>query len=216
MVNTREQAKSKKAEAQAQDIMEENKRKNPVIQAKTKLKNAQNKMKATLTQIRKAVEEFVTLEDTTDKEVAANCINFSWKRLISGEEDLKVGTEKLVDILGEADPTIMEEDASQQIDRNESERDQIILEWETYRQKNMKEMQAARGMVEHSSRNMEVQNTRGPFVQRRFSPDQSLKPKQLDDSANLLEVEDFIIEFSNYIQSGYNPGETIAAGHYRL
>ena len=49
MVNTREQAKSKKAEAQAQNIIEENKRKNPVIQAKTKLKNAQNKMKATWT-----------------------------------------------------------------------------------------------------------------------------------------------------------------------
>ena len=117
MVNTREQAKSKKAEAQAQDIMEENKKKIPIIQAKKRLKTAQNKMKATLTQIRKAVEEFATLEDTTDKEVAANCINFSWKRLISDEEDLKVATEKLAVILGEADPTIMEEDASQQIDR---------------------------------------------------------------------------------------------------
>ena len=111
MVNTREQSKSKKAEAQAQDIMEENKRKIPIIQAKTKLKNAQNKMKATLTQIRKAVEEFVTLEDETDKEVAANQISFSWKRLISGEEDLKVATEKLANTLSEADPTIMEEDA---------------------------------------------------------------------------------------------------------
>ena len=95
------------------------------------------------------MEEFTTLEDTTDKEVAANCINFSWKRLISGEEDLKVATEKLADILGEADPTIMEEDASQQIDRNESERDKILLEWETFRQQNMKQMKAARGMVEH-------------------------------------------------------------------
>ena len=120
--------------------MEENKRKISIIQAKTKLKNAQNKMKATLTQIRKAVEEFVTLEDTTDKEVAANQINFSWKRLISGEEDLKVATEKLADILGEADPTIMEEDASQQIDRNENERDKILLEWETFRQQNLKEI----------------------------------------------------------------------------
>ena len=36
----------------------------------------------------------------------------------------------------------------------------------------------------------------------------------MDDSANLLEVKDFIIEFSNYIQSGYNIGETIATGHY--
>ena len=102
-------------------------------------------MKATLTQIRKAVEEFVTLEDETDKEVAANQINFSWKRLISGEEDLKVATDKLAEILGEADPTIMEEDANQQIDRNESDRDQILLEWETFRQKNKKEIKEARG-----------------------------------------------------------------------
>ena len=36
----------------------------------------------------------------------------------------------------------------------------------------------------------------------------------MDESANLLEVKDFIIEFSNYIQSGYNPGETVAVGHY--
>ena len=147
VMETREQAESKKAEAQAQDIMEENKKKIPVIHAKTRLKTAQNKMKATLTQIRKAVEEFVTLEDETDKEVAANQISYSCKRLISGEEDLKVATDKLAEILGEADPTIMEEDASQQIDRNESERDKIILDWETYRQNNMKDIKTARGMV---------------------------------------------------------------------
>ena len=94
MVNTREQSKSKKAEAQAQDIMEENKKKIPIIQAKTRLNTAQNKMKATLAQIRKAVDEFVTLADETDREVAANQNNFSWKRLISGEEDLKTATDK--------------------------------------------------------------------------------------------------------------------------
>ena len=110
------------------------------MQAKTRLKTAQNKMKATLAQIGKAVNEFVTLADETDKEVAANQINFSWKRLISGEEDLKTATDRLAEILGEADPTIMEEDASQQIDRNESDRDKILLEWETIRQKNMKEI----------------------------------------------------------------------------
>ena len=38
MVNTREQSKSKKAEAQAQDIMEENKKKIPIIQAKIRLR----------------------------------------------------------------------------------------------------------------------------------------------------------------------------------
>ena len=77
----------------------------------------------------------------------------------------------------------------------------------------MREIKAARGMVEHSSKNVEVPSSRGPVVQRRFSPDQSLKPKLLNDSANLLEVKDFIIEFRNYIQSGYNIGEAIAAGH---
>ena len=62
--------------------------------------------------------------------------------------------------MGEADPTIMEEDASQQIDRNESDRDQILLEWETFRQKNMREIKVARGMVEHSNINVEVPSTR--------------------------------------------------------
>ena len=36
----------------------------------------------------------------------------------------------------------------------------------------------------------------------------------MNDSANLLEVKDFIMEFKNYIQSGYNMGEAIPAGHY--
>ena len=36
----------------------------------------------------------------------------------------------------------------------------------------------------------------------------------LDESANLLEVKDFIIEFTNYIKSGYNPGEVPSIGHY--
>ena len=78
----------------------------------------------------------------------------------------------------------------------------------------MHEIKAARKMVEHSSVTLDVPSARGTLVQRRFSPDQSLKPKLLDESANLLEVKDFIIEFSNYIQSGYNPGETVATGHY--
>ena len=109
---------------------------------------------------------------------------------------------------------IMEGDVSVQIDQNEVERDQILLEWTTFRQKNMNEIKLDRNMVEGSSVNEEVQNKRGTLVQRRFSPDQSLKPKQLDESANLLEVKDFIIEFSNYIKSGYNPSEVPAVGHY--
>ena len=69
-------------------------------------------------------------------------------------------------------------------------------------------------MVEGSNVSEEIQQTRGTLVQRKFSPDQSLKPKLLDESANLLEVKDFIIEFSNYIKSGYNPDEVPAVGHY--
>ena len=211
VMETREQAKSKAQEAQAQNIMEDNKKNIPVVEAKMKLMNAQNKMKATLTQIKEAVEEFSTLEDTTDKEVAANCINFSWKRLISGKEDLKAATEKLAEILSEADPTIIETDAIQTIENNNIERDKLLEDWKTFRKQNQEHMKAAKGMVEQSSVNVEVQSTRAPFVQRRFSPDQSLKPKLLNDSANLLEVKDFIMEFKNYIQSGYNVDE---AGHY--
>ena len=108
----------------------------------------------------------------------------------------------------------MEGDVNKQIDQNESDRDEILLEWNTFRQKNMNEIKVARNMVENSCVNEEVPSTRGTLVQRRFSPDQFLKPKLLDESANLLEVKDFIIKFSNYIQSGYNPGETVATGHY--
>ena len=70
VAETREQAKSKAQEAQAKNNMEDNKKKIPVVQAKMKLINAQNKMKATLSQIKDAVEEFSTLEDTTYKKAA--------------------------------------------------------------------------------------------------------------------------------------------------
>ena len=126
VAETREQAKSKAQEAQAKNNMEDNKKKIPVVQAKMKLINAQNKMKATLSQIKDGVEEFSTLEDTTYKEAAATCINFSWKRLISGEEDLKAATEKLAEILSEADPTIIETDPIQTIENNNIERDKLL------------------------------------------------------------------------------------------
>ena len=92
---------------------EDAKKKIPVVQAKMKLMNAQNKMKAALTQIRDAVEEFSTTEDSTYKEAAASCINLNWKRLVSGEGELTTATDKLAEILSEADPTIIESDAMQ-------------------------------------------------------------------------------------------------------
>ena len=51
-------------------------------------------------------------------------------------------------------------------------------------------------------------------MQRRFTPDQSVKRKLLNEGAILLEVKDFIIELKNYILSGYNPGENVTVGHY--
>ena len=126
VIETRQQAKSKEAQAQAQNDMEDNKKKIPVVQAKMKLMNAQNKMKKALTQIKEAVEEFSTTEDSTYKEAAAGCINFNWKRLVSGEEELTTATDKLAEILSEADPTIIETDAMQTIERNNFERDKLL------------------------------------------------------------------------------------------
>ena len=68
VIDTKQQAKSKEAQAQAQNDMEDNKKKIPVVQAKMKLMNAQNKMKAAFTHIKEAVEEFSTTEDSTYKE----------------------------------------------------------------------------------------------------------------------------------------------------
>ena len=58
-------------------------------------------------------------QNTSDKEVVAHQINSSWKRLISGENDLQKATDKLAEVLGYADPTIIEGDDIQQIDQNE-------------------------------------------------------------------------------------------------
>ena len=74
-METREKAKSNQAEAQAKaqalDDTKDAKKKIPVHQAKIKRINAKNKMKAALAQIKDAIEEFKTTEDSTSKEVAA-------------------------------------------------------------------------------------------------------------------------------------------------
>ena len=79
MVDTREQAKAKAAGAAAQELLEENKKKVPVIQAKTKLRAAQTKMKSATNTIKTGLEEFNELKDAapSDKEVAALLINSS-------------------------------------------------------------------------------------------------------------------------------------------
>ena len=126
-----------RAGAQAQELLEENKKKVPVIQAKTRLKAAQTKMKSAIATIKVAFDEFNGLKNATDKEVVAHQINSSWKRLISGEDYLQKATDKLAEVLGDADPTIMEGIVSEQIDQSEVEKDQILLEWTTFRQANI-------------------------------------------------------------------------------
>ena len=115
MVDTREQAKAKAAGAAAQELLEENKKKVPVIQAKTKLRAAQTKMKSATTTIRTALEEFNELKDAapSDKKAAALLIHSSWKRLMSGTTELQNATDNLAHVLGNADPTIIEGDVMQ-------------------------------------------------------------------------------------------------------
>ena len=98
-METREKAKSNQAEAQAKaqatDDTEDAKKKIPIHQAKIKRLNAKNKVKAALAQIKDAIEEFTTTEDSTSKEVAANSIIFSRKKLVEGESELINATEDL-------------------------------------------------------------------------------------------------------------------------
>ena len=212
MVDTRKKAE----EAAAQELLEKNIKTVPVIQAKTKLQAAQTKMKSATNQIKAALEEFKELKDVapSDKEAAALFIQSSWKRLMSGTTELQNATDNLADVLGSADPTVLEGDPNKQIEENEIEKERIIEEWTTFRQENFNEIKAARDMVEGSNGSEEAQPARESRVQRGFTRDQSLKPKLLDESTKLLEVKDFIIEFTNYIMSGYNPGEVSLVGHY--
>ena len=81
---------------------------------------------------------------------------------------------------------------------------------------NQETFKSAKDIADQSKVNdvIEIPNSRAPSMQRKFAPDQSLKPKLLSDSADLLEVKGFIKEFKNYIQSGYGIGEEVSAGHY--
>ena len=117
------------AKAQASDDTEDAKKKIPVHQAKIKLMNAKNKMKAALAQIKDAIEEFSTTEDSTYKEAAASCITLNWKRLVAGEGELTTATDKLAELLSEADPTIVESDVLATIENNEKEKEKLLDDW---------------------------------------------------------------------------------------
>ena len=144
------------AKAQASDDTEDAKKKIPVHQAKIKLLNAKNKMKAALAQIKDAIEEFSTTEDSTYKEAAASGITLNWKRLVTGEGELITATDKLAELLSEADPTILESDAIATIENNEKERDKLLEDWKAVRRQNQEYMKAAKVIAEHSSVDVEV------------------------------------------------------------
>ena len=201
-METREQARQAAAKAAGQELLDENVKKAQVIQAKTKFNATKTKMRSATNQIKTALEEFKELKeaDPSDKEAAALLIQSSWERLLSGTTELQKATDNLAEVLGNTDPTILEDDIQVQI---ENEKQRLIDEWTTYRKANKDDINAARAMVENSNTSEETQPVKeSKIVQRRFTPDQTLKPKMLDESSNLLEVKDFIIEFTNYIKSG--------------
>ena len=154
-----------------------------MIQAKTRVKAAKTKMKSATNQIKTALEEFIELGDASsyDKEVAALTIKTSWKRLLSGTVELENATDNLATVLGSADPTAVKEDPDKIIEENEEEKEKLINEWNVLRQENNKEIKEARDMVEGSNGSEEAQPVRESRVQRRFNPDQSLRPKLLDE-----------------------------------
>ena len=126
VIDTRKQSRERaeaQAKAQAMEDSEDAKKKIPVHQAKIKRINAKNKVKAALAQIKDAIEEFTSTEDSTSKEVAANSIIFSRKKLVEGESELINATEDLAKLLGEADPTIVESDVFAIIENNEKEKE---------------------------------------------------------------------------------------------
>ena len=92
----------------------------------------------------------------------------------------------------------------------------MLEDWKAVRKENQETFKSAKDIADQSSVSdvIEITSSRAPSTQRKFAPDQSLKPKLLSDSADLLEVKEFIKEFKNYIQSGYGMGEVVPAGHY--
>ena len=205
------------AAAKTAESAEVTARKAKVIQAKVKFSSSKTKMITATSQIKAALEEFRELKeaDPKDRKAAALMVNDSWERLLPGTSEIQKAHDYLTQILTDADPTILEGDIVEQIEKNENEKQKLIDEWNTYRLANKDDINAAIALVEGSNTSVVTQpETESKVIQRRFLPDQSLKPKLLDESSNLLEVNDFIIEFTNYIHSGYNTGEVPAVGHY--
>ena len=78
-IDTRKQSRERaeaQAKAQAMEDSEDVKKKIPIHQAKIKRLNPKNKVKTALIQIKDAIEEVTSTEDSTSKEVAADNISF--------------------------------------------------------------------------------------------------------------------------------------------
>ena len=132
VIDTRKQSRERaeaQAKAQAMESSEDVKKKIPIHQAKIKRLNAKNKVKTALIQIKDAIEEFTSTEDSTSKEVAADSISFCRKKLAEGENELINATEDLAKLLGEADPTIVESDVFAIIENNETDKNKLLEDW---------------------------------------------------------------------------------------
>ena len=137
-------------------------------------------------------------------------------KLAEGEKELINATEDLAKMLAEADPTIVDSDVFKITAENETDKDKLLEDWKVVKRVNQDTFKLAKDMVDQSKIKevIAIPNASTSSVQRKFVPDQTLKPKLLSDSADLLEVKGFIKEFKNYIQSGYGIGEEVSAGHY--
>ena len=85
--------------------------------------------------------------------------------MVSGEGELTSATDKLAEILSEADPTIIESDAIATIESNIVERDKLLEDWKAVRRQNQDYMKAAKELAEKSNVDLEIQSTRTPVVQ---------------------------------------------------
>ena len=126
------------AAAKTAESAEVTARKAKVIQAKVKFSSSKTKMKTATSQIKAALEEFRELKeaDPKDRKAAALMVNDSWERLLPGTSEIQKAHDYLIQVLTDADPTILEGDIAEQIENNENEKQKLIDEWTTYRQAN--------------------------------------------------------------------------------
>ena len=112
------------------------KKKIPIHQAKIKRLNAKNKVKTALNQIKDAIEEFTSTEDSTSKEVAADSINFCRMKLAEGEKELINATEDLAKLLAKADPTIVDSNVFTTMEENETDKNKLLEDWKPVKRAN--------------------------------------------------------------------------------